>query len=167
MKQYKADKKCLNIIRIFLIAVTAALIIVCAEFMQVLPILMISLCVIFALAGFFTAFVYLPVYFRKLCYTVSDGKIIKQSGFFFYKTQMMRIDTIQFSSSVFTPFSKFTGLNFIFLYAYGGMMTVMFLENDDFSELDKSLKSVYAGKEEDNGERNENDGLQGASAENN
>ena len=148
MKIYTADKNCLNILRVSVIVLTFVLIVLCGEVLSFIPIIMIVLSVIFAVVGFFTAIVYLPVYFRKLSYTISDNKIIKKSGFFFYKTQMMQIKTIQFSTTVSTPFSKITGLNFIFLYAYGGMMTVLFLDRHDFDEIDRRLKSVYAGKED-------------------
>lgn len=89
---------------------------------------------------FFTAIIYLPIYFKNLNYYVSNDRIIKESGFYFKKKQIIRIDKIQFTTSVSTPFSKLTGLNFIVLYAYGGMMTVMFLSDHDFAEFNYNLK---------------------------
>ena len=101
---------------------------------------MILLCIIFLAAGFFTAIIYLPIYFKNLNYYVSNDRIIKESGFYFKKKQIIRIDKIQFTTSVSTPFSKLTGLNFIVLYAYGGMMTVMFLSDHDFAVFNYNLK---------------------------
>ena len=129
MKHYYADKTCLNI----LLAVTV-------YFLSFIPIVMILLCIIFLAAGFFTAIIYLPIYFKNLNYYVSNDRIIKESGFYFKKKQIIRIDKIQFTTSVSTPFSKLTGLNFIVLYAYGGMMTVMFLSDHDFAEFNYNLK---------------------------
>lgn len=67
-------------------------------------------------------------------------ELLKKADFISKKKQIIRIDKIQFTTSVSTPFSKLTGLNFIVLYAYGGMMTVMFLSDHDFAEFNYNLK---------------------------
>ena len=140
MKHYYADKTCLNILKILILSVTFILLAVTVYFLSFIPIVMILLCIIFLAAGFFTAIIYLPIYFKDLNYYVSNDRIIKESGFYFKKKQIIRIDKIQFTTSVSTPFSKLTGLNFIVLYAYGGMMTVMFLSDHDFAEFNYNLK---------------------------
>ncbi len=140
MKHYYADKTCLNILKILILSVTFILLAVTVYFLSFIPIVMILLCIIFLAAGFFTAIIYLPIYFKNLNYYVSNDRIIKKSGFYFKKKQIIRIDKIQFTTSVSTPFSKLTGLNFIVLYAYGGMMTVMFLSDHDFAEFNYNLK---------------------------
>ena len=137
---YYADKTCLNILKILILSVTFILLAVTVYFLSFIPIVMILLCIIFLAAGFFTAIIYLPIYFKNLNYYVSNDRIIKESGFYFKKKQIIRIDKIQFTTSVSTPFSKLTGLNFIVLYAYGGMMTVMFLSDHDFAEFNYNLK---------------------------
>ena len=136
MKHYYADKTCLNILKILILSVTFILLAVTVYFLSFIPIVMILLCIIFLAAGFFTAIIYLPIYFKNLNYYVSNDRIIKESGFYFKKKQIIRIDKIQFTTS----FSKLTGLNFIVLYAYGGMMTVMFLSDHDFAEFNYNLK---------------------------
>lgn len=140
MKHYYAGKTCLNILKILILSVTFILLAVTVYFLSFIPIVMILLCIIFLAAGFFTAIIYLPIYFKNLNYYVSNDRIIKESGFYFKKKQIIRIDKIQFTTSVSTPFSKLTGLNFIVLYAYGGMMTVMFLSDHDFAEFNYNLK---------------------------
>ena len=140
MKHYYADKTCLNILKILILSVTFILLAVTVYFLSFIPIVMILLGIIFLAAGFFTAIIYLPIYFKNLNYYVSNDRIIKESGFYFKKKQIIRIDKIQFTTSVSTPFSKLTGLNFIVLYAYGGMMTVMFLSDHDFAEFNYNLK---------------------------
>ena len=140
MKHYYADKTCLNILKILILSVTFILLAVTVYFLSFITIVMILLCIIFLAAGFFTAIIFLPIYFKNLNYYVSNDRIIKESGFYFKKKQIIRIDKIQFTTSVSTPFSKLTGLNFIVLYAYGGMMTVMFLSDHDFAEFNYNLK---------------------------
>ncbi len=140
MKQYYADKTCLNTLRIIIISLTVIFIAVADYFLSFIPIVMIIVSVIFFAAGFFTSLIYLPVYFKNMKYYVSDKKIIKISGFYFIKKQAIRVDKIQYTTTLSTPFSKRTGLNFIFLYVYGGMMPIMFLSDRDFSEIIYNLK---------------------------
>lgn len=140
MKQYYADKNCLNMLRIIIISLTVILISIASYFLSFIPIVMIIICSVFFIAGFFTSLIYLPVYFKNMKYYVSEEKIIKISGFYFIKKQAVRIDKIQYTTTLSTPFSKRTGLNFIFLYVYGGMMPVMFINDHDFSEITYNLK---------------------------
>ena len=98
MKKYYSDKNCLNILRLAVIIITFALLCVCAYFLSFIPKLMIFLNIIFFAAGFFITVIYLPIYFRNLCYYVSDEKIIKVSGFFFIKKQIMKLETIQYTT---------------------------------------------------------------------
>ena len=140
MKKYEADMTCLNMLRIIILAATVVLIAVSAYFLAPFPVILIIVCSVFFVAGFFTSLIYFPMYFKRLKYFVSDEKIIKISGFYFIKKQSVRINKIQFISEISTPFSKLTGLNFVFLYAYGGMLPVMFLSDHDFAEITYNLK---------------------------
>lgn len=136
MKEYKTSKSCLTIIRIAIVASGALLIALCCFFLAFIPNIMYILNVLFFLATLFFAGIYCPIYFKNLKYFVADErKIIKVSGFFFKKRQIMMIDTIQYTTAVTTPFSRITGLNFFLLYAYGGIMTIMFLNKNDLEEL--------------------------------
>ena len=70
-----------------------------------------------------------------LDFYIKDGKIIKESGFYFHKKQIIRLDKVQFTSSVYSPWKILRSLNLIILYAYGGFMVIIFLNNDKFAEL--------------------------------
>lgn len=136
MKQYRSDKNCLNILRLSVLTASAVLICICTYFLSFIPKLMIFLNILFFSAGFFIAVIYLPVYFRNLCYYLDpERKITKVSGFFFLKKQIVSLDSIQYTTSISTPFHRFTGFNFFVLYAYGAIMTIMFLSKTDFEEL--------------------------------
>lgn len=135
MKEYYADKTCLSMMRITVLLVTVLIISIAAYFLAFIPIIMIIVCSIFFIAGFFTSLIYLPVYFRNMKYYISDEKIVKVSGFYFLKTQTVSVEKIQYTTTISTPFSKLTGLNFIMLYAYGGILPIMFVSNRDFSEI--------------------------------
>ncbi len=136
VKIYRADKNCLKIIQAAVVIAVIAVIFLCKYFLSFIPQLMLALNILFIIAGFFIAAIYLPVYFRNLGYYIDKkNNLVKTSGFFFIKKQVMSIDSIQYKTLVSTPFSKLTGLNFSLFYAYGGMMTVMFLKRNDFDEL--------------------------------
>lgn len=127
-------------LRIIILVVTVVLIAVTAYFLAPFPLLMIIISSVFFVAGFFAALIYLPVYFKNMKYYVSNEKIIKISGFYFIKKQSLRVSKIQYTTEISTPFSKLTGLNFILLYAYGGMLPIMFISDHDFSEITYNLK---------------------------
>lgn len=140
MKEYYADKTCLNMMKIIIMVLTVIIIAVLSYFLAFIPIIMIITCSIFFIAGFFTSLIYLPIYFKNMKYYVSDEKIIKVSGFYFIKTQTVQVKKILYTTTLSTPFSKLTGLNFIILYAYGGIMPIMFVSNRDFAEITYNLK---------------------------
>lgn len=140
MKEYYADKTCLNMLRIIILAATVIVIAATSYFLSFIPKIMIVFCIVFFAAGFFLSLIYLPLYFKKLKYIVDDEIIVKESGFIFVKKQSMKINKIQHTTTISTPFSIMTGLNFIVFYAYGGRLSVMFLSNENFAEMIYNLK---------------------------
>lgn len=140
MTQYKPCRKCLGVLTLMIILVTLTLIALSSYFFSFIPMFMKILNIIFIAAALFLTLIYLPVYFKNLCYYVSDEKITKTSGFFFVKTQTIMLDSIQYTTSVTTMFSEKTGLNFFLLYAYGGIMIVTFLNDNDYNLLNCRLR---------------------------
>ncbi len=140
MKEYYADKTCLNMFRIIILILTVVVIAVVSHFLSFIPIIMIIVCAVFFIIGFFVSLIYLPIYFKNMKYYISDEKIVKVSGFYFIKTQTVKVKKVLYTTTISTPFSKITGLNFIMLHAYGGMLPIMFVSNRDFSEITYNLK---------------------------
>ncbi len=137
MKCYTSDKSCLNILRIAVMILTVVLVAAAAYFLSFIPTVMMIVISVFFVSGFFTALIYLPVYFRNMRYYVSDEKIVKISGFYFLTKQSVRLDRIQYMTSITMPFAS---LNFILLYTYGGMLPVMFVGSRDFYEISCNIK---------------------------
>ncbi len=140
MKCYKSDKTCLNMLRIAVMIFTVLLVAAASYYLSFLPTVMMIVISVFFVSGFFTALVYLPVYFKNMRYFVSEEKIVKVSGFYFLTKQSVRLEKIQYTTTISTPFSKRTNLNFILLYTYGGMLPVMFVSDRDFAEISGALK---------------------------
>lgn len=132
---YSADPDCLKPIWVIIAVAYIVIIALSAAFLSSIKIIMIPLIIICTLLGLFFTFIYLPRYIRNLKYCITDGKIIKESGFYFHKKQIIRLDKVQFTSSVYSPWKILRSLNLIILYAYGGFMVIIFLNNDKFAEL--------------------------------
>lgn len=135
MTKYSPSRKCLWILDLIILMLTTALICLSSCFLALTPMFMKIINSVFLTTGLFLILIYLPVYFKNLCYIVSENKITKNSGFFFTKKQTITIDSIQYTTSITTWFSEKTGLNFFILYAYGGTMKIMFLNDDDYNLL--------------------------------
>ena len=140
MKCYTSDKTCLNMLRISVLILTVILIAAASYFLSFIPTVMMIVISVFFAAGFFTALIYMPVYFKNMKYYISNEKIVKISGFYFLTKQSVRLEKIQYMTTISTPYSKLTGLNFILLYTYGGMLPVMFVSDRDFAEISYNIK---------------------------
>lgn len=134
MKSYFPDKNSLNILRGAAAVLTAALIAALRFFIKPYVLVMV-LSVILASAAMILMFVYLPLYFSSLSYSLYENEIVRISGVLFRKKQTIEITSVQYYTLISTPFSKSTGLNFITFHVYGGRLTLMFLNRNDVSEI--------------------------------
>ena len=80
-------------------------------------------------------FVHLPMYFNSISYTATDTEVMKSSGVFFKVHQSIRYTSIQYTTVVSTPFSQYTGFNFIIFFVYGGQLRLLFLKQPDAKEI--------------------------------
>lgn len=142
MKYYKPDKTSLVLLKGIILAVAAVLIIAVRVFIKIY-VLMIVLSIIFALTAVALAFVYLPLYFSHLSYQANDKEIKKSNGVFFRTHKSIKYSSIQYSSFITMPFSRFTGFNFIIFYVYGGKLLLLFLSKDDAEEILERSGCLY------------------------
>ncbi|MBP3747664.1 MAG: PH domain-containing protein [Ruminococcus sp.] len=134
MRHYSPDRSGLFTLRILILMMTSSVIILINYFS---PLRTASLIADSVIAGIslFIMLIYLPLYFSSVKYTVTDTEIRRMSGVFIKHRQTIRIDTIQYSMMVNSPFSKLTGLNFLVFFVYGGQMNLMFLNYEDMQEI--------------------------------
>lgn len=135
MKRYYADRTGLNVLRILMFIVTAIVAFLTYRYLSFIPIFMWSIMLVFITICFFVAVIYLPLYFKSVNYYATDRKIIKHSGVFYKTNQVMRFDSIQYTTVISTLFSKKTGFNFVMLNAFGGRMILTFLKQRDLEEI--------------------------------
>lgn len=134
MKKYKPDRKGLVTLRILILAVTAGLILAVNYFV---PVRKVSLIADISLAAISLGlmFIYLPMYFSSVSYFVTSNEIIRSSGVLVKFHQSIKLPLVQHSMVITTPFSKFTGMNFLLFFALGGQINLMFLSYEDMMEI--------------------------------
>lgn len=134
MKKYKPDRKGLVTLRILILAVTAGLILAVNYFV---PVRKVSLIADISLAAISLGlmFIYLPMYFSSVSYLVTSNEIIRSSGVLVKFHQSIKLPLVQHSIVITTPFSKFTGMNFLLFFALGGQINLMFLSYEDMMEI--------------------------------
>lgn len=145
MKHFYPDNNSLTVLRmiitIFILTIIAAMkyYIPSAKFVIITGIILAAI-------GFIIMFVYLPIYFSSIKYIVTDSEITKTCGVFIKTHQTVRFSSIQYTTIIRTPFSKYTGLNIIIFFVFGGQLRLTFIGYNDMLEILKLTGSV-SGKE--------------------
>lgn len=145
MKKYVPVRKALQSLRFIMIVLAIAITAISYIFLNNYSILMwIIIFVCWGLVILYGVF-FLPIYFRNTAYNISDSDLRKKTGMVFFSKQFMKMRSIQYISTIITPFSKYTGLNFIIVNAWGGRMVFCFLNRDEAleiaSHLDEAVKN--------------------------
>ena len=148
MKTYKMNKAAINFIRIAMIAVTLVAAYLSFVYLSDYPIIMWLVIGLFASVTILYGCIFLPIYFKSSRYTIGPKEIRKQSGMLFFTKQYMKLESIQYVSSVIFPLSQFTGLNFVMINAFGGRVIFMFLSRNDALEIISFLEEYI--KKRDN-----------------
>lgn len=150
IKKYRPSSAGLGVIRIALILASIAVILLSKRYLSAYPIIMYTVIGIFCAAAFAIGMILLPIIFAKSTYSISDEEIQKVSGMFFISRQFMKTSCIQYITTVTTPLSKLTGLNFIIVNALGGRMILLFLSMNDALEISASLnRTIRSNREQD------------------
>lgn len=139
MKRYVPAKKALQSLRFIMIVLAIAVTVISYIFLNSHNIIMwIIICVCWGMVILYGVF-FLPIYFRNTVYNISDSDLRKKTGMVFFSKQFMKMSSIQYISTIITPFSKVTALNFIIVNAWGGRMIFCFLNRDEALEISSRL----------------------------
>jgi len=148
VKKYYPSKNSLYILKVILLLLTIVFSFLAKVYLSAYPILMftaiILFCALFVIIGAF----WLPLYFSKTVYYISDFEISKQSGVLFEKKQLMKVKSVQYYTRLLTPLSKFTGFNFLKMNALGGSILLWFLNKDDANEIADTLALAIRARDE-------------------
>lgn len=135
IRRYFADRNSLDFLRISIIAVMTAADFADIYFLNSYSIIMWIIFAIFTVTGVFVSGIYLPLYFKNLAYFISNDRIRRVSGVFFKAERVMRIEAVQYITTVTMPVLKWAGMNFIIINAFGGRTILAFLSTPDMKEI--------------------------------
>lgn len=112
-----------------------------------LPVKVINALMI-AFAAVYAVFIILllPMWYKKIRYTVNDTEIIARTGLFSRTYRIMRISSVQHAVRFSMPFSRATSFNFITLRALGGNLVMMFISDKDCAEIMELLIKSALGE---------------------
>ena len=148
MKKYYADRTGIGILFVIIFLAIVILTTLSLVFLSFLPILMWIVIGLFAAAFFAVVIVWLPLYFKNLCYFITDEEVVANTGVFFKNKRIMKLSAVQYFTCVTTPFSEKTGFNFVVLNALGGNIIMLFLSHHDMDEIAKTFSLVIKQKKE-------------------
>lgn len=136
MKKYYADKNSMNLMRIALLIVALLLIgavyyFLFDRFVLAAKIAITAIASIYAAA----ALIILPVWYKSVSCCVSSETVSICTGIFIKSNMLVRVSSIQHVILVTTPFSKYTGMNFVTLNFLGGFAVLPFLSHSDALEI--------------------------------
>ena len=141
MKQYAPDRHCLSTLRILITAAVVIIIFAAKYFIPVDKIVFIIMISAVSI-GCFEMFIHLPLYFSSIKYTATETEVMKSSGVFIKVHQSVRYSSIQYTTIISSPFSQYTGFNFIIFFVYGGQLRLLFLKQSDAKEIIKLSGSI-------------------------
>lgn len=145
MKTYTADKTCVNILRAVALLLLAG-IIVATTYLRPFPIVMTILLAVFSALCLFGGGIWLPLWLKSVRCELSDCDILFASGVFFRNRTVMKISAVRHITLIKTPFSKFTGLNFVSVSALGGGIVLPFLSLRNAEEIVADIRQ-HTGRE--------------------
>lgn len=135
MKKYYLSRYAMRTIKLVLFLLSLILTCLARIFLFSYPIIMWSAYALFWGIFFVAVIIVIPVYYSKTCYYISSCEISKLSGFFISSKQLMKVSAIQYITQLSTPLSKFTGMNFLIINAFGGKMALLYLSKTDAEEI--------------------------------
>lgn len=162
MKKYYADRKSLKFLRVFTFLLIICIIIALKYLLYFLearypdyfamPKFTVPEIIVWIFIGLLvTAYVIflmiiLPLWYRSVSYTLSADEIIIRSGVFFSNTVYVKMSSIQYTTTVSMPLSKYTSFNFLLINAYGGRLVMMFLSHSDMEEIHKKIRAYLSSR---------------------
>lgn len=162
MKKYYADKKSLKFLRVVTFIIIAAIIIglkYLLDYLQerfpayfsipkiTIPEIIIWAIVILLLTAYVIfLLIILPLWYKSVSYGVSSDEIIIRSGIFVKNTCYIKMSSVQYTTAVSMPFSKYTSFNFLIISAYGGRLVCSFLSLSDMAEISRKIQQALSDR---------------------
>ncbi len=130
MRSFKPDRHALTTMRVA-ISIFSLLFLGALRIYIPIGVVVAVFAIAIASIDIFFMFIYLPLYFSSLSYDTTDTEITRHSGVYFRSHQSVLYSAVQYSTVVTTPLSRYTGLNFLVFFVYGGQLRLDFLTHED------------------------------------
>ncbi len=162
MKKYFADKHCIIYLRVLSFILILCLIgilnygldyikekfpqyFLSAE-ISVPEIVVWAVIIVFIIAYVLFLVIILPLWLATLSYIIYTDEIEVRYGLWSKNRKYMKLSAIQYTTKVSFPLSKFTCLNFVFLHALGGRLSLMFLNDRDAEKIVKKIDNYILSR---------------------
>lgn len=128
---------------------TAVLIVVTGAIFMLMP--LIGKYDWYIAAAFWCAYAFvtcalIPLYFKHSSITVSADEIIMTGGMITRKSEYMPMSSVKSVTTIITPLSKITGLNFIIINALGSRIILSFMRKSDCIEATKYINEIIKSR---------------------
>ena len=147
MKHIKPNVTALYFLQIFLAIVAFGISLLCVIYLRRFKLLMYIIVGVVCALAFLMDFILMPLYFSRTSYTLDKNSISKKGGLLFTKKQTMKLSSVQYYTSIKTPLSSFTSLNFVIIHALGGVVILHYLSNTDIKDVENILSESLKGNE--------------------
>lgn len=146
MYKYKPAKRAAASIYILL---TLVLVAVTAAIFLLIPLIgeydIYAAAAYWAVHAFFSC-VLIPMYFRHSRISITHDEIVQYSGMLTLTSEFMPMESVKSVTTVITPLSRFTGLNFIIINALGSKILLPFMRKDDCLEATKYINDIIRSR---------------------
>lgn len=146
MKKYRPSKRAAATIYILL---TALLVLITAAIFLAIPFLGkydIYAAIIYWAFHAYVACVMIPLYFKRSSIEVSHDEIIQTTGMLTKKSEYMPMESVKSVTTIVTPMSRLTGLNFIIINALGSKIILSFMRKNDCTEATKYINDIIKSR---------------------
>jgi hypothetical protein len=93
--------------------------------------------------------VYVPMYIDHIRITVTDRTVTVDSGVFFIRSRSLLLRALQMTAFLEIVPSRYTGMHFLSLHAYGGSLILPFLRRKDAQALHTFFNAYLSSRPSD------------------
>lgn len=139
MKKYTSDKYALRFLRLILFLLLLVLGAAAAYFLRPYRVILTVVAVVLATAYVAAVIIILPMYFKRMKYTVSRERITAHAGVLYKITQNMKLTAVQYTTLISIPLLRRCGFNFVIVNALGGRTVLAFLSERDAADIQSRI----------------------------
>ena len=147
MKRIRPSVGALYFLQIFLALLAFGISLISVLYLRRFRLLMYIIVGVVCSLAFLFDLILLPLYFSRTLYSFDKNAISKKGGLFYNKKQLMKFSSVQYYTTVKTPLSELTSLNFVIIHALGGRVVLNYLSAKELAEVEGIMSENLKGNE--------------------